>query len=78
MLKSHVLSPIHKEFCIKKKNRDFTVVQGLRLHALNAGGPGSISGQETRSHMPQLKILRATMKIEDPVYRNQDLVQSNN
>ena len=32
------------------------VVQGLRLHAPNAGSPGSIPGQGTRSHMPQLKI----------------------
>ena len=29
------------------------VVQWLRLHAPNAGGPGSIPGQGTRSHMPQ-------------------------
>ena len=28
------------------------VVQWLRLQAPNAGGPGSIPGQETRSHMP--------------------------
>ncbi|TEA25208.1 hypothetical protein DBR06_SOUSAS1010096, partial [Sousa chinensis] len=27
------------------------VVQWLRLHAPNAGGPGSIPGQGTRSHM---------------------------
>ena len=31
------------------------VVQWLRLHAPNAGGPGSIPGQGTRSHMPQLR-----------------------
>ena len=31
------------------------VVQQLRLCAPNAGGPGSISGQGTRSHMPQLR-----------------------
>ena len=31
----------------------------------NAGGPGSIPGQGTRSHMPQLKILFAASKIED-------------
>ena len=36
------------------------VVQWLGLHAPNEGGPGSISGQGTRSHMPQLKILLAT------------------
>ena len=31
------------------------VVQWLGLHAPNAGGPGSIPGQKTRSHRPQLK-----------------------
>ena len=35
------------------------VVQWLRLHVTNAGGPGSIPG--TRSRMPQLK---------DPTCRN--------
>ena len=42
------------------------VVQWLRLCTLNAGGLGSISAQETRSQIPQLKILSATMKTEDP------------
>ena len=32
------------------------VVQWLRLHMLNARSLGSIPGQETRPHMPQLKI----------------------
>ena len=35
------------------------VVQWLRVWAPNAGGPGSILGQGTRSHMIQLKILHA-------------------
>ena len=39
------------------------VVQWLRLHAPNAGGPGSIPGQETRSWMQQLKIPHAATKI---------------
>ena len=40
------------------------VVQRLRLHAPNAGGPGSVPGQGTTSHMPQLrsKILHAATK----------------
>ena len=45
------------------------VVQWLRLHAPHAEGLGSIPGQRTRSHMPQLrahmpqlKILHATVK----------------
>ena len=64
------------------------VVQRLRCHFPNAGGPGSVSGQGTRSHMLQLrdympqlkvphavtkKILHAAMKIEDPVCQNKDL-----
>ena len=38
------------------------VVQWLKLHASSAGGLGSISGQGTRSHTPQLKP-RAAKKI---------------
>ncbi|TEA24796.1 hypothetical protein DBR06_SOUSAS11110057, partial [Sousa chinensis] len=39
------------------------VVQWLRLRTPNAwGGPGLIPGQGTRSHMPQLRSLRATTK----------------
>ena len=41
-------------------------------YAPNAGGPGSILGQGTTSHMsqlrvhvPQLRILHAAMKIKD-------------
>ena len=41
------------------------VVQGLRLHAPNVGGPDSIPGQGNRSHMPQLKkIPHAATKIQ--------------
>ncbi|TEA22649.1 hypothetical protein DBR06_SOUSAS14710042, partial [Sousa chinensis] len=46
------------------------VVQWLRLCAPNAGGPGAIPGQGTRSHMlqlrvhvPQLKLPHAATKI---------------
>ena len=57
------------------------VTQWLRFCAPNAGGPGSILGQGTGSHMSQLsvhtphlkvphvttkKILDVTMKREDP------------
>ena len=37
------------------------VVQWLRLHAANTGGPGLISCQGTRSHMPQLSSHAAHM-----------------
>ena len=50
--------------CAKRIHRywDFPSGQWLRLHAPNAGGLSSIPGQETRSHMPQLKILHAETK----------------
>ena len=51
------------------------MVQGLRLQAPKAGGLGSIPGQGTRSHVLHLKILHATMKMEDFSCCNQDLVQ---
>ena len=39
------------------------VVQWLRLHASNAGGPGSIPGWGTGSHMPQLKVCMPQLKV---------------
>ena len=39
------------------------MVQRPRLHASNAGGPGSIPGQGTRSHMPQLRVPMLQLKI---------------
>ena len=51
------------------------VIQWLKLHTPNAGGPCSIHGQGTRSHMLLLKILNATRKIEDPMCGNRDPVQ---
>ncbi|TEA29277.1 hypothetical protein DBR06_SOUSAS14810096, partial [Sousa chinensis] len=38
---------------IKRLTGISLVVQWLRLHAPSAGGPGSIPGQGTRSHMLQ-------------------------
>ena len=46
--------------------RPSLVVQRQRLYAPNAGAPGSIPGQGTRSHMLQLKSSHAAMKIKDP------------
>ena len=40
------------------------VAQWLRLCAPNLGGPGSIPGQGTRSHMLQLRNQHAAMKME--------------
>ena len=38
-----------------KEQRTFLVVEWLRLHTPNAGGPGLIPGQGTRSYMLQLR-----------------------
>ena len=53
------------------------MVQWLKLHAPNAGGPGSIPGRGTRSHIlqlrvpvPQLKNLHADIK--EPAYEKQE------
>ena len=45
------------------------MVQWLRLRAPNAGGPGSISGQGTRSHMPQLRVRMLQLKTHMPQLR---------
>ena len=62
----------------KTKPGTSLVVQWLRLYAPSARDPGSIPGQGTRSHMPQLKIPRAATKTwcseinkEIYFYRNQ-------
>ncbi|TEA25323.1 hypothetical protein DBR06_SOUSAS21410020, partial [Sousa chinensis] len=39
------------------------VAQWLRLRTPNAGGPGLIPGQGTRSHMPQLRVRMLQLKI---------------
>ena len=42
------------------------MVRRLRLCTPNAGGLGSIPGQGTRSHMPQLKISHVATKVPSP------------
>ena len=42
---------------LRAMERDFPVIQWLRLRAPSAGGPDLAPGQGTRSHMPQLKDL---------------------
>ena len=49
---------LRKDFRILRKELSWWS-SGLRLCAPNAGGLGSVPGQGTRSHMPQLKILHA-------------------
>ena len=79
--------------CVKTEMWTSLVVQWLRLCAPNArgprSGPGLIPGQETRSHMPQLRVHMLQLKIapattedpaccnEDPACGNEDLEQPN-
>ena len=49
------------------KGRTSLVVQWLRLCSPNSGGQSSIPGQETRSHMLQLKISHAARKIRSTI-----------
>ena len=53
----------------KKLQGASLVVQCLRLCTPNAGGPGLIPGQRTRSCM-QLEISHATMNMENPACCN--------
>ena len=49
------------------KGRTSLLVQWLRLCSPHSGGQSSIPGQETRSHMPQLKISHAARKIRSTI-----------
>ena len=67
-----------------QRGKTSLAVQWLRLHAPNAGGPGSIPGQGTRSHMWQLrahmlllKIPNTATKVKDPACLNWDLAWPN-
>ena len=68
-------------FIIKYEKRLGTslVVQWLRLCAPNAGGPGSIPGQGSRSHMQQLRARMPQLKKKkkDPACRREDPVCGN-
>lgn len=53
---------------------DFLVDQGLRLHdPMEPKGARVIPDQGIKSHMPQLKIQHAAMKISNTVGWNEDL-----
>ena len=60
----------------KGKSGTSLLVQWLTIHAPNAGGPGSIPDQGTRSHSPQLKACMPQLKIphvptfKDPTHCN--------
>ena len=51
------------------------VVRWLRLHTPDAGDPGSIPGQGTEFHMPQL--IARMWQLKDPARRIEDLARGN-
>ena len=57
----------------KENSGTSLVAQWLKRCTPNVGGPGSIPGPETRSHMPQLRVCVPQRK--DLAYHNQDLAQ---
>ena len=59
----HTASQGHQERAHKETS---LVILWLRHRAPSPGGLGSIPGHGTRSHIPQLKIPRATTMIKDP------------
>ena len=56
MLPTNAASNIFREHQKSLYVETFLVGQWLRLCAPKAGGPGSIPGQGTRSHMLQLRV----------------------
>ena len=69
---SHALDdqgPRAAHFCLivtihwKPGVRDFPGVPGLRLHTPSAEGLGSILGQGTRSHVPQLRVCLLQLEL---------------
>ena len=53
---------IHTEVLKYPQMGTSRVTQWLRLRTPNAGDPGSIPGQGTRSHMPQLRVCMLQLK----------------
>ena len=67
------MSPAKDAFllCIVSEGFGPSLVQWLRLHAPHAGGLGSIPGQGTRSHMPQLRVHTQQLKIPHTATKTQ-------
>ena len=65
---------------IKKKNENgpSLVVQWLWFQAPNAGGPGLIPGQGTRSHMLQLRVLMLQLRLSTAKLINKNILKNKN
>ena len=57
---------------VRRSRGTSLVVQGLRLWAPQCRGPGFDPGQGTRSHMPQLRVCMAQLKIPHATRETQD------
>ena len=55
--------PVRSERLRDKQEGTSLGVQWLRLHSPNARVPGSIPGQGTRPHMPQLRVHMPQLKV---------------
>ena len=67
--KSTLHMVVKRDFLKNKTLGTSLMIQWLRFHAPNAGGPGLISGQGTRSHMLQLKVcMRVCVCVHVCVY----------
>ena len=73
-----ILTDIQGTLGKMKVTRGHSLVgQWLRLCAPNAGGLGSIPGQGTRSHMPQLRVYTPQLKIPQATTKDKDLACPN-
>ena len=56
---------------MKDLSKPVLVVQWLRRHAPNAGGPCSIPGQGTKSHVSQLRVQMLQLKTQSATTKTQ-------
>ena len=61
----------HIKTLLKFTSGTSLVVQRLRIHAPNTGGPGSILGQGTRSHTLQLRVCMLQQQQKNPLVERQ-------
>ena len=59
-------------FLKREHSQDSTAGRGLRLCPPSGGDLGSKPGQGTRSHMPQLSVFIAQIKIPHAATKSQD------
>ena len=68
-------SSLEFHFLKKLETGTFLMVEWLRFHAPNSGGPGSIPDLGTRSHMEQLLRPQATTRESAPCNERYCIIQ---